>query len=120
MNSVYRKNKARAIFNNTDPTETDQSQAHETDINVIVAKYGIAGQANGNPNQGEYLDSTSLPEDLRGFIEMGRTLEDRRAELPEEIREMPIEQILQLREPDIARILAPPDAPAPDNKKEET
>lgn len=119
MHSVYRKNKARAIYNNADPTATDQSQAHETDINVIVQKYGIAGQVSGNPNPGQYLDATSLPEDLRGFIEMGRTLEDRRAELPEEIRDMPIEQILSLRDDDIARILTPPDAPAPDDKKED-
>lgn len=108
MNSNYRKNKERAVFRNNQPTKTDQSQGHETDINVIVKRYGIGGGAPGAPGQPMYGDFTEIPDNLRDMLELTRKLEDHRARLPEQLRAMPPEELLALQPADLKRILTPP------------
>lgn len=110
----YRTNKEAAKYRNTDPTETDQSQGHETDINVIVGRYGIGQVASGNdPSSAMYGDWTEMPTDLRDMIETARRLEEHRTSLPQQLKEMPIEQILALKPDELTNILTPPaDPPA--------
>lgn len=110
---IYRQNKARAIYRNDEPTETDQSQGHETDINVIVGRYGIGQVATGNnPASAMYGDWTEMPTDLREMIETARRIDDHRANLPEQLREMDIQDILRLTPDELTNILTPP-APTP-------
>lgn len=116
--SIYLANKQRAITINNEPTMTDQSQAGETDINIILKRYGISGQVVGNGQEPIYQDWTQFPYELRDYIELARSMEDRRQELPEQLRDMPIEELLALQTDDIARILTPPEEPA--NKESET
>lgn len=107
----YAANKAASItFTDLDkdPTLTDQSQANDTDINVIVKRYGIHAQAPGNPAQPMYGDFSGLPTDLRGFIEVGRTLEENRQRLPEPLRDKPIEELFALTPEQLTAILTPP------------
>lgn len=98
----------RAAFTDVGETMTDQSQAHDTDINVIVKRYGVFGQAPGIDKEPIYGDFSDLPTDLRGFIEMGRTLEDERARLPEPLREMSMEELFALTPEKLTEILTPP------------
>lgn len=100
------------------PSLTDQSQANDTDINVIVKRYGIHGQAPGASTPPQFGDFTGLPDNLRDMIEMARTIEARRKELPQQLAEMPIEDILALTTDQLTTILNPP-APKPDDKKDD-
>lgn len=113
--SRYHENAKRAEYKDDTPTMTDQSQGHETDINVIVGRYGIGNVATGNdPAGAQYIDWTLFPQDLATMIQTARTLEEHRAQLPEALREMPINDILALTTEQLTNILKPP-APAGDN-----
>lgn len=114
--SNYRKNKAAAVFNNTEPTMTDQSQANETDINVIVGKYGIGHTAPGAPGEPLYEDWTTFPTDLRDMIDTARRIEEHRQQLPEKLKNMYVEEILALTQDELTNILTPP-APPPAEPK---
>jgi len=116
MNSIYKRNKERAIYRNTEPTMTDQAGANETDINVIVGRFMVSNQLPANGQEPIYGDFTNLPEDLRGFIETAQSLAEKRAELPEVLRDMPIEELLALTPEELTNKLTPP-APTPDNKE---
>jgi hypothetical protein len=111
----YHANKKAAIYNNDDPSATDQSSAHETDINVIVGKYGITGRVpamKGTPIAGDF---TGLPGDLRDMIETSRTVKHKRDSLPKELRDLPVEELLSLTPDKLNAILAP----AQPNKQED-
>ena len=56
-------------------------------------------------------DFTTLPRDLRGLLELAKSAEQRRRELPAPLRNMPIDELLALTEADIKRILTPPAKP---------
>lgn len=116
MNSVYKRNKERAIYHSTEPTMTDQAGARETDINVIVGRFGISNQIPTNGQPPMYGDFSHLPEDLRGFIETAQSYEERRAALPEQLRNMPIEELLALTPEELTNKLTPP-APTPEPKE---
>lgn len=118
MNSIYQRNKARAIYRNTEPTMTDQAGAKETDINVIVGRFMVSNQLPTTGQEPIYGDFTNLPEDLRGFIETAQSLAEKRAELPEALRDMPIEELLALTPEELTNKLTPP-APTPDNDNKE-
>lgn len=115
----YRENKLAAITHNNEPSLTDQAAARDTDINVIVAQFTVHGQAPGTTAQPLYEDFTNLPTDLRGFIELGREMEQRRNELPEAFRTMSIDELMTLTPADIQRTLTPaqPDTPKPEDTK---
>lgn len=112
----YAANKANARTVNNEPTLTDQSQARETDINVIVSRYGISGQVPGVAGEPLYQDWTELPTDYRDFIDLSRSVEDRRKALPKELQEMPVEELLALTPDKLKDILTPP-APEPVNEE---
>lgn len=109
----YQLNKLKSRTRSTRPTLTDQSQARETDINVIVKRYGIGnGQAPGRAGEPMYGDFTQLPDDLRGFIETARTIEQHKRNLPKELRDMAVHDILALTPEQLTAKLTPP-APTP-------
>lgn len=112
--SRYKVNKARAIFRNTEESETDQSQAASTDINVIVRRHAVAGQVEGGAHAPMYHDFSQLPQDLRGMIEQTRRIEHLRKQLPAQLREKPLEELLNLTHDQLTAILTPPaTTPAP-------
>lgn len=114
----YADNKLRAIYKNADPTQTDQSQARETDINIIVHRYMGTGQIRSNGAQPMYIDTSNLPGDLKGFLEGAAQLEKTRKRLPEQLRNMSTEEILSLTTEQLTNIMAPPAAtPTPTEPK---
>jgi len=115
----YQKNRLRAQTKTTKPSLTDQSQASETDVNVIVRKMrqtGVMPTASTQPMGGDF---TSLPDNLRDMIELSRTVELNRNRLPPELRKLEMSELLALTPDKLAHILAPPQK-ADDAKKEET
>ncbi|QXP08238.1 MAG: internal scaffolding protein [Arizlama microvirus] len=116
MNHEERRAKGRIIDNT--PTMTDQSQAKDTDLNVIMKKYAVTGRVPGAPGQPIYGDFTNLPTDLRGMIEEARSIKERRKSLPPQLRDKPMEELLALTPEQLTTILTPPEQPAkPEEKK---
>lgn len=115
--SRYHENKRRAITHNTDPTLTDQAGAAQTDINIIMNQFLKTGQVPGTDAVPMYGDFTDIPDDFRGMLEMSRDVMEYRNQLPQPLRELPIEEILTLTPEDVQKKLAPPDPPA--NKPKE-
>jgi hypothetical protein len=105
------------ITQNYEPTLTDQSQAANTDINIIVTQFLRTGQAPQGANP-IYADFTDLPEDLRGFIEMGRSMGTLRERLPPQLQKLNAQELFALTTEQINQILTPPDKP-PDKPKDE-
>lgn len=116
----YRENKTLAIFNNDEPSLTDQSQAKDTDINVIVGRFGIGHLATGNKTPPVYADFTDLPRDLRGFIERARSVDQLYSQLPQALQQHSVEEILNFTPEQLHGILhpAPAPTPAPETPKE--
>jgi len=114
----YQANKAKSRTKNTLPTLTDQSAAKETDRNIIVKKFMATGQAPVG-NQGFYADMTHLPTDLQGFIRRARSIPNLRGKLPGPLRELSINQLLNLTPEQLREKLTPP-APPPAKKEGET
>jgi len=113
----YYTNRKRARTINTTPTMTDQAGARETDINVIVGQFQISGMvpgATGEPMNGDF---TNLPTDLREMIELARAMPDIRKALPDKLRDMSIQDLLQLTPDKLTEILTPPADPPADQEK---
>jgi len=106
--SNYTRNKKAAITYNNSPTLTDQSQANSTDINVIVGQFNISGRVPGAAGEPMTGDFTQYPRDLREMIDMGRSLEAKRRQLPKELRDKPMEELLALTPEQLKTILTPP------------
>lgn len=106
------QNKMAAITVNTTPTLTDQSQASETDRNVIVHKFLQHGQIPAPRKAPTYADYSQLPQDLRGFLDQARSLERLRAQLPTQLRGYSQSDLLALTPQQLKDILTPP-APSP-------
>lgn len=106
---IYQKNKIKAKTFNNQPTLTDQAGARDTDINVIVGQFLIHGQVPGNANTPlEGMDFTAMPTDLRGFIELGRSIDENRARLPPELKGLDTNKLLSLTPEELKTILTPP------------
>lgn len=114
----YYKNKTAAMTHTTKPTLTDQAAAHETDRNVIMARYQIHGQLPGSAKQPMYADFSALPGDLRGFLDQARSLKTLRGQLPPQLQKHSMEELLALTPEQLTTILTPP-APPPAPKEEE-
>ena len=96
MNRNYRLNKERAKYRPTKPTMTDQSQAADTDVNLIVKRYAVSGTAPGTTARPMYGDFTGLPKDLRGLIEQARQIETLRGELPKELQGLTVDDLVSM------------------------
>jgi len=103
----YEKNRVRARTFNNQPTMTDQSQAADTDLNIIVRRFGVTGQI---PRGGEpmYGDFSELPTDLRGMIEKSKEVESLRRKLPKELAELDITELLTLTPEQLSAKLTKP------------
>lgn len=115
--SNWQKNKAAAVTYGDPVSLTDQSQARETDINVIVAKMGITGMVPGSAQPPMYGDWTQFPEGLREYIEVARSLEHHKNALPEQLKGKSVEEILSFTPQEMIALLAPK-APTPTETKE--
>lgn len=109
MNHEARRAKGRTY--NDCKSLTDQSQADDTNINVILRKYGVTGVAQGVAGHPQYLDHSELPKDLREAFDMARKATSLRATLPEGLRDKPIEQLSKLTMDELNAILHPPAKP---------
>jgi len=116
--SNWRKNKELAITRDTTPTLCDQSQAKDADINIIIKMLGKTGTAPGAAGKPIYGDFTTLPTDLRGFIEKGREMEKLRQALPPQLRGKPTEELMGLTVEDVKKILTPAPKETPKEKSE--
>lgn len=105
-----RKKKLRTVT--TKPTMTDQSMAKDTDLNVIVGKFLKGQLPNGAAQKPMYGDFTQYPPDLKGFIDISRDLYRYRQQLPGELRDMKVEELMGLTNEQLTAILTPP-APTP-------
>lgn len=115
----YIANKLNAIHNNTEPSMADQSQARDTDINVIIGRFGIGHMAKGNGKVPMYEDFSDMPRDLRGYIEQARGLETLRERLPEQLKNQKLDELLSLTPQQIHGLLFPQTpAPTPEAPKE--
>lgn len=94
--SRYHENKARARTVNNEKTMTDQSAARETDLNLIVNQFLATGQAPGPARPPMFIDMAELPQDLRGFIEVGRSLHKHMNDLPPALQKLTAEELLSL------------------------
>lgn len=103
----YAQNKASSRTTNNGPTLTDQSQAHETDINVIVSKFGISGRAPGPARPPLHGDFSELPNDLRGFLDTAKTTKELQKRLPQQLQGKSIEEVLALTPDELQTILTP-------------
>ena len=117
MNHEERRAKGRTY--NDGKSLTDQSQADDTNINVILRKYGVTGVARGVAGQPQYLDHSQFPRDLREAIDFTRKAQALRETLPEQLRGKPLEELSALTMEQLNNILVPP-APPPAPTKDET
>lgn len=117
---TYLTNKQKARTRTTEPSLTDQSQAYDTDINVIVGRFLKTGAAPGTAQEPMSGDFSELPEDLRGYIEASRSIKDTRRRLPTALKDMPIEELLALTPDKLTDILTPPPKETNDGKQNRT
>lgn len=110
--SVWKKNRVAAVTWPDPKSATDQSQANETDINVIVGKMGISGTVPGAPMEPIYGDWTQFPQDLREYIETARTIDSLREKLPEQLKNKKTEELIAMTPETLAELLKPADPPA--------
>jgi len=115
----YATNKRNARTRTTAPTLTDQSQARETDINIIVGRYIHTGRAPGAAQQPMHGDFSQLPMDLRGFIESGRELTKHRRKLPKELQKLTVQELISLTPEQLSNILTPATTPPVPPAKED-
>lgn len=116
LSDRYNSRKQAARFKNTKPSETDQSQAKATDLNVIVARFGVSVRSiNADPKFG--MDLTTWPNDLRETFETAKSLKDARAQLPSQLQDLAIAELLKLTPEQILAKLKPADQPADEPKE---
>lgn len=108
----YALNKANSRTINHEPTLTDQAGARDTDINVIVGRFGLGNLAPGSNKEPIYGDFTELPRDLRGFLEQARGIQDLVSRLPDKLKDIPLNELTTLTRDQLNAIFAPP-APTP-------
>lgn len=115
---TYMANKIRAMFRNTDPSKTDQSQAKDTDVNHIIKRFQQTQSAPPMKTPGSYADITEVPGDLRAALEMATSMQSLRQRLPEPLRAYPVEDLLVMTPAELNSIVNPKPAtkPAEENK----
>jgi len=91
------------------PSMTDQSGAEDSDVNVIVKRYGVYGTVPSGKNPPQFgADYSEIPTDLRDMIESARMLEIYRGQLPDALKALNVEDLITMTPQAIADILKPP------------
>lgn len=111
MICTHEERQPRGRTTNSGKSLADQSQADDTNINVILRKYGATGVAMGVAGPPQYLDHTQLPEDLREAYDQIRNVGRLRDSLPDALRNKPLEELNALTLEQLNAILHPPAAP---------
>lgn len=109
--SNWAKNKELAVTRDTTPTLTDQSQAKDSDINIIIKLMGHTGTVPGAKGEPMGGDFTGLPTDLRGFIEKAREINTLQRALPPQLNGKTLDELVKLTPDELKQILTP--APTP-------
>jgi len=110
----YKKRANLLASINDQPSATDQSGADDTDINVIVKRYGVYGTIPQGVKTPQYgVDTTEWPQDLSLAIDLARSLEKIRGELPPAMQKMSTDELLALTPEKIVEILTTPEKSAP-------
>jgi len=117
MNHEQRRAKGRTT--NDGKSLADQSQADDTNINVILKKYGVTGVATGRSGPPQYIDHSTQPKDLREAYEQVREVHALREALPEPLRHKTIDELDNLTMEQLNTILHPPATP-PEQKEGQT
>lgn len=112
MIATHEELRAKARTTNNEPTQTDQSEARETDLNVILTRYAQSGTVQSHGKEPMYMDWTEMPEDLQGYLHARAQLEERRLELPPQLRDIPTEELLYMTPEAITARLTPATPPA--------
>lgn len=108
--STHEERRAKARTVNNEPTMTDQSAASQTDLNLILQRYAQSGTLNSHGKEPMYMDWTEYPEDYRDFIHKTREISELRERLPQELRDIPTEQLLYITPEELHARLKPKDA----------
>lgn len=114
----YSEAKQRAKTRNTKPSLTDQSQALQTDRNVIVHRFLKTGMAPGGKDP-MYADFSRLPTTLAGFLHQAKSLDTLRKRLPKPLQGYSTTDLLALKPDELRTILEPPAKPAGEKPKDE-
>lgn len=117
--SNWARNKERAKYRETGTSLTDQGAAKDTDINIIVKRYQRSGMVPVGRTEPLYGDWTMFPPDLRGVIELARSGEQHRKNLPEALRGMSLEDLAQLTPEQLKEKLKPAETNTPPAKPAE-
>lgn len=104
----YARNKERAKTINNEPTLTDQSQAENTDINIIVTQFMRTGQAPQGA-QPVYADYSEFPTDLKSMFDMARNVKEQVEALPVQLQGIPLEQLVRMTTEQINAMLPKPE-----------
>jgi len=115
--SYYRRNKERAKYYETMPSLTDQSQADDTDINLIMKRAEAGQMVRGAAGEPQYGDFSEVPQDLKTAIEKARQVKEIRAKLPPALREIPIEELLTYSREELKAIVDPEPKPKIEEEK---
>lgn len=114
----YDERRKRLATRTKGETLTDQSQAADCDINIIVRKHMPGTPVPGSPRQPIYgADLTKIPRDLASAIASVRHMETLRGQLPKEFKDLAIDDLLAYTPDQIHEILQK-SQPATEEKKE--
>lgn len=116
----YQANKIASKTRTTEPSLTDQSQAASTDVNVILKghKFGQPALGRGAAQAPAFEDYTNLPDDYRQAIELARQLPNTWGKLPPQLRNIPIDQLINKTPNELTAMLTPKPADPPAEKEE--
>lgn len=107
---AYKKRANLVATVNTEPTMTDQSGVEDSDINVIVKRYGVYGTVPSGMKQPQFgQDTSDWPTDLAQAMEVARSLNTLRQNLPEQLRNMRDDELMALTPEQIVAIIKPPE-----------
>lgn len=109
--TYYERAEALATRDDT-PTLTDQAAADGTDINVIVGQFLGQPGAPGTTKQPMFEDFSELPTDLRGFFEVGMSMQRHVESLPPELQALTVEQLMNSTGAELAAIMHAAKQPA--------
>lgn len=102
----YAENKARSKIITIGETMADQAGAEATDINVIVKKMAATGSMPTSTKQPFYADMSELPNNLRDMLEMGKQVDNHRAQLPKALQHLTTGELINTDPKQLQRMIS--------------